>query len=30
VLPNLKDDTVLAFRADEVNKAHQWFKKPGS
>lgn len=25
VLPNLEDDTVLAFWANEVNKAHKWF-----
>lgn len=25
VLPNLQDDTVLAFWAEEVNKAHRWF-----
>ena len=26
VLPDLKDDTVLAFWADQVNKAHQWYR----
>ena len=26
VLPDLEDDTVLAFWAQEVNKAHKWFK----
>ena len=25
VLPNLRQDTVLAFWADQVNKAHQWY-----
>lgn len=25
VLPDLEDDTVLAFWANEVNKAHKWF-----
>ena len=26
VLPNLDDDTVLAFWIEQVNKAHEWFK----
>ncbi len=26
VLPNLKEDTVLAFWSGEVKKAHQWYK----
>jgi hypothetical protein len=27
VLPNLTEDTVLAFWADQVNKAHNWYSK---
>jgi hypothetical protein len=25
VLPNLKEDTILAFWADQVNRAHNWY-----
>lgn len=27
VLPNLKEDTVLAFWAEQVNRAHQWYSR---
>jgi hypothetical protein len=26
ILPNLRDDTVLAFWSEQVKKAHQWYK----